>query len=365
MSDQRDGGISWTDETWNPIRGCSRVSEGCRNCYAEKVAGRFSGPGLPYEGLVTIGEKGPRWNGTVRLVPEHLGDPLRWKRPRRVFVNSMSDLFHESLPFETIAAVWGVMAAAPQHTFQVLTKRPKRALEFFEWLSPGARFLAFPPPPIDKLACLADDALTPHMSHADLSRAFAPGRGAKTWPLPNVWLGVSVEDQATADERIPLLLECPAAVRWVSYEPALGPVLFQGRWLGQGSECPECGVGVLVDEDGCCACGADAMYYGLDWIVVGGESGPGARPYDLAWARNVITQCREAGVPVFHKQLGADPRSRLGSDHALTRSGHGWDDGTQSLGFDTKLRLRDRKGGDMAEWPEDLRVRQWPKTEAS
>lgn len=328
MSDQRDGGISWTDETWNPIRGCSRVSEGCRNCYAEKVAGRFSGPGLPYEGLVTIGEKGPRWNGTVRLVPEHLGDPLRWKRPRRVFVNSMSDLFHESLRFETIAAVFGVMAAAPQHTFQVLTKRPKRALEFFAWAEREntghvmAHALCVQPTTWPSCVGEEGDGLIDHP-------------GLNRWPLPNVWLGVSVEDQATADERIPLLLGCPAAVRWVSYEPALGPITFTRLTWGNGDFC-----NALVRDS----------YRGgleserLDWIVVGGESGPGARPFDVAWARSVIQQGREAGTAVFVKQLGARPRD------SVVR----WI-GPYALGT-----IHDRKGGDMAEWPEDLRVRQWP-----
>ncbi len=326
MSDQRDGGISWTDETWNPIRGCSRVSEGCRNCYAEKVAGRFSGPGLPYEGLVTIGEKGPRWNGTVRLVPEHLGDPLRWKRPRRVFVNSMSDLFHESLPFETIAAVFGVMAAAPQHTFQVLTKRPRRALEFFAWAEREntghvmANALCVQPASWPSCVGEEGDGLIDHP-------------GLNRWPLPNVWLGVSVEDQATANERIPLLLECPAAVRWVSAEPLLGPLDMSEASLSLG-------VGLT---DGSRWTGTKPI---LDWIVVGGESGPGARPFDLAWARSVVAQCKTAGVPVFVKQLGATPVDSACVD---------------VVGRPVRIGLRDRKGADMSEWPEDLRVRQWPE----
>lgn len=324
MSDQRDGGISWTDETWNPIRGCSRVSEGCRNCYAEKVAGRFSGPGLAYEGLVTIGEKGSRWNGTVLLVHEHLGDPLRWKRPRRVFVNSMSDLFHESLPFETIAAVFGVMAAAPQHTFQVLTKRPARMREWFQWVE--AKVIDGGDAEV-RLCIGAADRLIDRSKHV----------AYPSWPLPNVWLGVSVEDQATANERIPLLLECPAAVRWVSYEPALGPVDFEGLSLDDGSGLSAFRTGDLDDEDG------------LDWIVVGGESGPGARPFDLAWARSVISQCSEAGIPCFVKQLGARP---------LTQ--HPMEPGALLV-----VSLADRKGGDTSEWSEDLCVRQWPTTEGA
>ena len=201
MSD--DSKIEWTDATWNPIRGCSRVSEGCRHCYAERVAARFSGPGQPYEGLVRIsntldGRKPTGWNGTVRMVAEHLADPLRWKKPRRIFVNSMSDLFHERLTNEQIAAVFGVMAAAGSHTFQVLTKRAARMREWFAWAgdhgASGARS-----------ACRASAAL--------YLGALPEPPGADTWPLPNVWLGVSAENQAAADERIPDLLATPAAVR--------------------------------------------------------------------------------------------------------------------------------------------------------
>lgn len=370
--------IEWTDTVWNPVLGCSRVSAGCQNCYAERFAHR--GLTERHRGLTVMGSKGPRWTGEVRLVPEVLGTPLTWRKPRRVFVNSMSDLFHEGVSFEFIAAVFGVMAAAPQHTFQVLTKRPARMREFFEWLSPGARFLAFPPPPIDKLACLADDALTPHMSHADLSRAFAPGRGAKTWPLPNVWLGVSVEDQATADERIPLLLECPAAVRWVSAEPLLATVdlglqsatckccpRWSSRWvrlprdvrgdfLWAATRAPAGLYRASSNQHGAlCVPATDGKNLGikpaefealpgLDWVVVGGESGPGARTFDIAWARSIVQQCKTARVPCFVKQLGARPLAQ----HPM------------EPGALLAVSLADRKGGDMAEWSNDLRVRQWP-----
>ena len=220
MADQRAGGIAWTDESWNPVRGCSRVSEGCRNCYAETMAARFSGVGQPYEGLAKMTPSGPRWTGEVRLVSEHLADPLRWKRPRRVFVNSMSDLFHEKLPDEVIAAVFGIMSAASEHTFQVLTKRAARMVEWFKWAASEAARRAH----IDAAHfCTKLAAEELRESGETKIRGIQAGR----WPLPNVWIGVSVEDQATADERIPLLLQCPAAVRWVSYEPALGPVDFR------------------------------------------------------------------------------------------------------------------------------------------
>lgn len=320
--------IEWTDKTWNPIRGCSRVSAGCEHCYAEQVAKRFSGPGMPYEGLVRIGKDGkPRaqWNGKIKLVPEHLGDPLRWRRPRRIFVNSMSDLFHEGVPHEFVAAVFGVMAAAPRHTFQVLTKRPERAAEFFAWVDEaaarghGTR--------AERLVLCREHARRRALTHRIGSHD--PHEGGIDWPLPNVWLGVSVEDQASADARIPTLLTLPAAVRWVSYEPAIGPVDFAYT----------------------CFNGADSLgtMPGVDWIVIGGESGPGARPFDLAWARSTLRQCRATGVPVFVKQLGAG-ESLPGTRRYVSDSVRG-----------EHYPLSSRKGGDPSEWPEDLRVREYPE----
>lgn len=333
-------GIEWTDATWNPIRGCSRVSEGCRNCYAEKVAARFSGEGQPYEGLVTIGEKGARWNGTTRIVPDRLADPLRWKRPRRVFVNSMSDLFHESVAFEDIAAIFGVMAACPHLTFQVLTKRPERAREFFAWIGESAAemhaCIGAPPEGVDErsgfCAMFVDDQPIGATREQWRAAASAP------WPLPNLWLGVSVEDQRTADERIPVLLELPAALRFVSYEPALGPVDFTRIRISDS-----CHEDVLGDGEWRGEPGAPP---GLDWIIVGGESGPGARPFDLAWARSTIEQCRDAGTKCFVKQLGARPVDSV--IRWIDPDGH-------ALGT-----IHHRKGADMAEWPEDLRVREMP-----
>lgn len=321
--------IEWTEKTWNPLRGCSRISEGCRNCYAERVAARFSfddggpsdwDPRFPdrkpgaFHGFAERTPSGPRWTGKVALVPEHLGDPLRWRKPTRVFVNSMSDLFHEALSWERdIERVFAVMASpgAAHHTFQVLTKRATNMREFVEdWM-----------------------------------------RRTQSAMPPNVHLGVSVEDQATADARIPELLATPAAVRWVSYEPALAAVDFdlpRCDTCGEPSDC--------VGDDGAtpfcnehereCNYGhwLDPLNGGLQWIVIGGESGPGARPFDLAWTRSTIRQCREAGVPVFVKQLGADPHLDGAQFPAERRMG-GWD----------------RKGGDPFFWPEDLRVREYPE----
>jgi len=320
--------IEWTDVSWNPARGCSLVSAGCTNCYAMKQAHRHDYPGGHYEGLTKKREKGgPVWTGEARFIAEKLGEPLRWGKPRRVFVNSMSDLFHEGLSFEQIAAVFGVMAATPQHTYQILTKRPEHARAFFEWLaaSPvsahtfgshrGARWWAV-------------------TAGAAVQVAYSAERPPSwPWPLPNVWLGVSVEDQATADERIPILLGLPAALRWISYEPALGPIDFTRIAHRPEGDTNDPRALVINALRGYFDANAGEQR-ALSWVVVGGESGPGARPFDLAWARSTIAQCREAGVPCFVKQIGSRPEM--------------WP-------------VLDRKGGDLREWPEDLRVREFPE----
>ena len=311
--------IEWTEKTWNPVRGCSIVSKGCTNCYAMKQAHRFSGPGGKYEGLTIMTNGGPVWSGDIRLVPEKLTEPLHWKQPRMVFVNSMSDLFHEGVPDEFIDKVFAVMALTPQHTFQVLTKRAKRMRDYLVTLEHE-----------DQIERWYEAGLTVTRDpHAD---EIITGID---YPLRNVWLGASVEDQPTADERIPLLLQTPAAVRFVSYEPALGPVTFTGI-----SSVPACFNALLVGR-----------YPRLDWIIVGGESGPGARPFDITWARSTVGQCRDAGVPVFIKQLGTQPRSPCDSFGMRQ----------EDVGGRWAHTLKDRKGGDMAEWPEDLRVREFPK----
>ena len=247
--------IEWTDEVWNPVTGCTKVSQGCKHCYAERMWDRLSAPGMPYAG---------RAFADVRTHPDRLDQPLRWKRPRRVFVNSMSDLFHEAVPDEFLDQVFAAMALAPQHTFPLLTKRPARMCQY-----------------------LSDDDLEDRLT--DLWRGGDPDREA--WnlmlPLENVWLGVSVEDQDTADERIPLLLQTPAAIRWISAEPLLGPLSLD-PWLHE-----------MRDPDGFLRHAGGA----LDWVVVGGESGPHARPMHPDWARSLRDACVEAGVPFFMKQL--------------------------------------------------------------
>lgn len=262
--------IEWTHRTWNPVRGCSRVSEGCRNCYAERIAARYSGTHLPFYGFARSADAhgGIRWTGRVELIREKLDEPLGWKEPQRVFVNSMSDLFHEKLANREIARVFATMADAKQHTFQVLTKRASRMLD---WTTRKS------------------------------VREESPARFS-VWPLPNVWLGVSVEDQATADERIPPLLQTPAAIRFVSYEPALGPVDFSS-WLNGREEHGS----PFSDPPARTVGGCVGWTPPLDWLIVGGESGPGARPFDVQWARDTVEQCRGADVPVFVKQLGTRP----------------------------------------------------------
>lgn len=279
MSDQRNGGIVWCEQTWNPLRGCTRVSAGCMNCYAESMAARFCGTGQPYEG--TINPETKRWNGNIKLVPEHLQDPLRWKRPRMVFVNSMSDLFHESVPDEFIDQVFAVMALASQHTFQVLTKRPERMHKYFEFHFTRS-----------KCGRLASDMTGIRDDAAGIGDVRVSNM---QFPLPNVWLGVTVENQQAADERIPLLLQTPAAVRWVSMEPLLGPVdLKHGEWIppqGGGSK-----VNLFRPWE--------TPLPSLDWVIVGGESGTNARPMHPNWVRSLRDQCAAAGVPFLFKQWG-------------------------------------------------------------
>jgi protein gp37 len=239
--------IEWTrgedgtpGETWNPLRGCRRISPGCEHCYAERQAARpiLSGPGLPYEGLVQFGRQGPRWTGAT-AGPDQLDVPLRWKKPRKVFPCSMSDLFFEGFSFERIAAVFGIMAATPQHTYQVLTKRIERARRFVEWAERAGADVAGP---VDLCTIMARN----HGS--DLSDP-----QATRWPLPNVWIGTSIEDQQRADERLPHLHAVPAAVHFVSYEPALGPVDFR-PWL---KDCTSC------------------RRRTIDWIIIGDSGEPG------------------------------------------------------------------------------------------
>lgn len=361
--------IEWTDATWNPTRGCSIISEGCRNCYAMKQAHRFSGKGGKYEGLTRLGQHGPQWTGIVQPALHKLDEPLHWKKPRRVFVDSMSDLFHKNVPFEFIDKVFAVMALAPQHTFQILTKRPERMREYLvsadirERITQEANLfmrLSHSAAVSDALANVFTWTRVKNAEPGEYANCLA-SISVNKWPLPNVHLGVSVENQPTADERIPLLLQTPAAVRFVSYEPALDWVKLD-RYLGvyeviQGAVVV-CSYRMGLTRSQALNKVENEKRYGnsmtvkrypedpaIDWVIVGGESGPGARPFNIQWARDVIAQCKAAGVACFVKQLGANAQTFC-EDHGVPH----------------RLEcLTDRKGGDMSEWPEDLRVREFPK----
>ena len=349
--------IEWTDATWNPVTGCSVVSPGCTNCYAMRLAGTRLRHIASRAGLTRDTKAGPVWTGEVRFNEKDLTQPLRWREPRMVFVCAHGDLFHESVPDEWIDRVFAVMALAPQHTFQVLTKRARRMRAYVEALvedQQGFRMEAI----CDAAVKLTGSPCAAHVEDVLM-------------PLPNVWLGVSVEDQARADERIPDLLATPAAVRWVSAEPLLGPVDFArvGNIDTVKSAMPDAlrraqkdrplrGDGSISGSqiDSIASPHSSILYFQtpdhmggftvtsprewphLDWIVVGGESGPGARPMQVGWARAIVEQCKASGTKCFMKQLGADPV---------------WEDGAF-------LNLRDSKGGDPSEWPADLRIQQLP-----
>lgn len=243
--------IEWTDATWNPVTGCTKVSAGCKHCYAEREWAR----------LVHLPAYITRAFSDVACHPERLNQPLTWTKPRRIFVNSMSDLFHPDVPDEFIDEVFAVMALATRHTFQVLTKRPERMLTYMS---------------------------NAEMSVRDIIK-YEPAAEKMCWPLPNVWLGVSVEDQDTANVRIPLLLKTPAAVRWISAEPLLGRIDLRFLWSRQTSRS---------------AIGQINTYARLNWVVAGGESGPKARPTHPDAVRSLRDQCAAADMPFLFKQWG-------------------------------------------------------------
>lgn len=247
--------IEWATDVWNPVTGCTKISPGCQNCYAERMAKRLRGRyGYPVDNPFR-----------VTLHPERMFQPYKWKKPSRVFVCSMSDLFHRNIPFDDIWSIYDTMSGAASikgHTFIVLTKRPERALEFYKWVKQGLE---------DNLKL---------------------GKMVISWPIRNLWLGVTCENQEQADKRIPILLQIPAAVRFLSVEPMLGPVdlRLNERWCTYG------------DGEHHADCETKADH--LNGIIVGGESGHHARPMHPDWARKVRDDCVEAGVPFFFKQWG-------------------------------------------------------------
>lgn len=299
--------IEWTDRTWNPVTGCTKVSPGCDHCYAENIARRFAGAAAFPHGF------------DLTLRPERLADPLRWTKPARVFVNSMSDLFHDDVPDEFIADVFAIMSAG-FHTYQVLTKRHGRMRSLLS----SAEFLA-----------------TVERRRTQSGRWTISGE--LLWPLPNVWIGVSVEDQKRAELRVPALLETPAAVRFISAEPLLGEVDLselafctcgRTRWVDDENWSPEHPGewdGVRTMGDGRIPCGFcnhggwhvdDVVRPGLDWVIVGGESGSASRWMDPDWARTLRDQCVSAGVAFFFKQWGGRNPKKGGRE----LDGRTWDE---------------------------------------
>lgn len=276
-----DTAIGWTDKVWNPVTGCSKVSEGCRNCYAEALSLRYGRSEKPWAAQYAA--------ENVVLHPDRLTVPLTWKQPARCFVNSMSDLFHEQVPDELIDQIVAIMANTPQHTYQILTKRPERMARYFEHLTSQVTLF------IDRTGGL------PKVHEMERQRVDS---GARCWPLPNVWLGTSVENQAVADERISYLMAAPAAIRFLSCEPLLGRVTL-GQWID--------GVyvnwltGEYPDGDR-----TKRVADGLDWVIVGGESGPRHRPMDLPAALDIVDQCKAASVAVYVKQDSGQYPGRQG-----------------------------------------------------
>lgn len=327
MSDKTE--IQWTEATWNVATGCTKCSPGCANCYIERTP--------PFR---MHGRKFVRGTTGIVLHQDRLSIPLHWNKPKRIFVNSLSDLFHDDIPDDFIDQIFAVMALCPQHTFQCLTKRHRRMFEWFNRKPP------FPKSVGEQNVGERIEAMRGSIEDAPYHVPPFPG-----WPLPNVWLGVSVENQHFAAERIPILLKTPAVVRWISAEPLLGPVDLDT----EGKD----GLHAL----GCGDSSHKNLYEhcnGLDWVVCGGESGPRARPLRMQWARALMEQCKESGVPFFMKQLGVTPISdrKETDDWSPLFRDSAKQKPTGEFGFLFSL----GKNGDPEDWPMDLQVREWPKT---
>lgn len=313
--------IQWTDHSVNPFRArnlrtgkvghfCAKLSAGCKNCYSSKL----QTPHL--SGLPFLAEN----RGKVELFLEEkaLQEVARRKKPTKYFWCDMTDMFWEEYPDEWIDRCIGVMARTAHHTHMVLTKRSERLMEYSQGLA----------------------ALTRQQRGVRMARAngfIVPDdtAGGMDWPLPNVWFMVSCEDQPTADERIRHLLQTPAAIRGVSYEPALAPINFDGPEL-EDLHALGCGDRDCKTRDILPGC------RGIDWLIIGGESGPNARPFDIRWAHDIVMDCRDAGVACFVKQLGTKPFQ------------------SDDIKEYPRLPLKDKKGGDIEEFPVDLRIRQFP-----
>lgn len=317
--------IEWTDATWNPITGCSVVSPGCTNCYAMALAGTRLKSHESRKDLTKEVNGKHVWTGQVRFNAEWLDQPLRWTKPRQIFVCAHGDLFAEGVPDEWLDRIFAVMALARQHTFQVLTKRPERMRAYIERFKPSPAM---------------DGFVTRDGVHSSDSPRGWPIFG--NWPLPNVWLGVSVEDQRRADERIPILLDTPAAIRWISAEPLLGPVMLTNIFDYTNEHATDALAGRRYfnprDDEG-------SAVNRLNWVVAGGESGPNARPMHPDWARSLRDQCAAAQVPFLFKQWGeyaprraAEPADNVDARKALiVRPDGGITSGLLAYGSDAWL----------------------------
>lgn len=349
--------IEWTHapgfkgEAWNPATGCTKVSAGCVNCYAAELAHRF-------------------WSnrrfGEVKFHQERLSQPFSWKKPRMVFVNSMGDLFHDAISDKELDRIFAVMALNPQHRFLVLTKRPERMVEYC------SKFLDFHA----HLGCAGEWARS--MAHSACNHEFWPYAAAEEAEgetdfvyeellsamdggyLSNVWLGVTVENQLAAEERIPQLLQTPAAKRFISCEPLLEPIDLS-RWLHLLA-CPKhpdevkAGWGHLECDcqDFFSASRRMGIATSFDWVIVGGESGGNARICNLSWIQAIVSQCRTAKIPCFVKQIGSNPFGVIYGDHWILGK-------RQHAPYQERWsRIEDAKGADMNEWPKDMQVREWP-----
>ena len=304
-------GIDWCDSTWNPLRGCSHASAGCDNCYAERIAGRFSGAGMAYEGLAEMVNGKAHWTGKVQLVVKHLLDPLKWgpvkvpiyseneadiypeneTRRRRIFVNSMGDFFHPNFPDAVRDRIMAVIALCPQHDFIILTKR---APEMREYMTRNLKSQDVAMAICGLIKSGPDAVCHAANRYSDWLEEHYPGGAGfiRTWPPPNLILGVTAENQAAADKRISVLLQTPAARRGVSIEPMLGSVSVWAFLVGE------------IRDQSLKALASDPMP-GLDWVIAGPETGPGKRPFEMDWARSLRDQCVAADVPFFWK--GKEP----------------------------------------------------------
>lgn len=296
--------IEWADYSWPVVNGCRRASPGCVNCYAEQLEATRLIKTPKYAGLATYTDAGARWTGETRLWVDDLRRPLRTSKAGKVFVCDMGDLFYEGVRDETIAAVCGAALLAGWHTYQFLTKRPERYTKFFrQWSMDDCIEVLCRQHPEQGACAHLRDGICDRCSRGATERMRAQGRDPQSeqWPPPWWWFGASAEDQRRADERIPKLLEFhEAAVRFVSYEPALEAVDFR-PWL-HDSTCADPGRG----EPSFCIC-SEPLEVRLDWGIIGGESGRNARRFEIQWAENAIAQFSAAGVPVFFKQAGSKP----------------------------------------------------------